>query len=48
MRRGFFAIVLTCVFAAFFASISSAQTASPPPEKVTDLMKLMSDPEVKA
>ena len=48
MRRGFFAIVLTCLFTAFFATISSAQTASPPPEKISDLMKLMSDPEVKA
>jgi moderate conductance mechanosensitive channel len=48
MRRGFFAIVLTCVFAALLGTICNAQTASPPPEKVADLMKLMGDPEVKA
>jgi small-conductance mechanosensitive channel len=46
MRRGFFAIVSACFFAAFFITVSSAQTAAPP-EKVSELIKLLSDPEVK-
>lgn len=48
MRRGFFAIVLSCLLVALFATISDAQTTSPPPEKISELIRLLSDPEVKA
>ena len=46
MRRGFFAVVLACLLSAAFSPFADAQTA-PPPEKIAELVKLMSDPEVK-
>jgi len=48
MRRVFLAIVLACLFSAAFAPFTKAQTATPPSEKIAELVKLMSDPEVKA
>jgi small-conductance mechanosensitive channel len=48
MRRGFFAIVLSCLFLALSGAVAGAQTPAPPSEKVSALIKLLSDPEVKA
>jgi small-conductance mechanosensitive channel len=48
MRRGFFTMVLACLFAVAFGLSVRAETAPPPSEKISELVKLMSEPEVKA
>lgn len=47
MRRGFLATVLCLLILPMLMAAGNAQSA-PPPEKIAELVKIMSDPEVKA
>lgn len=48
MRRGFFAMLLACLFACQLPVQGHSQAAAPPPEKIAELVRIINDPEVKA
>lgn len=48
MQRGFIAIFLACLFSAIFTTGGHSQTNEQAPGKIAELVKIMSDPEVKA
>jgi small-conductance mechanosensitive channel len=48
MQRGFLATVLACLFLGLVATAGRAQAPAPAPEKIAELVKIISDPQVKA
>lgn len=48
MQRGFIAVLLSCLFLSLLATRGHSQAATAPPEKIAELVRIMSDPDVRA